>query len=91
MKPVLSMERVFAGIMNEREYQDQKHGDIEEHGHTVGGWLLIIEAELAEAKRALIKGGSGRDHVMAEILQIAATATAALEQHGIDTHVGRSL
>lgn len=69
-------------IEDEREFQDQKWGTIDEKPHTIGEWILLIEAELEEAKTALIKGGRGRDSVRSEIIQVAALALAALEQHG---------
>ena len=74
---------VGVAIGKERLYQDQKHGSIVECGHTLGEWILIAEAELAEAKEALIKGGSGRDSVRSELVQVAATIVACLEQHGL--------
>ena len=56
-------------------------------GHELAAWLLIIEAELAEAKKAAIHGGfqtaQGRDSIRAEIVQIAAVCVAALQQHGV--------
>jgi hypothetical protein len=82
-------ETVFDAIDEERKFQDRKHGSIDEHPHTIGGWLLLIESELEEAKLAAIKGGTGRNAVMQEILQIAATATAAIEQHGLDEETRR--
>lgn len=75
---------VLRAVLVERAYQDAKHGSIEEHGHTLGEWLLIAEAELAEAKNALIKGGTGRDSVKSELIQVVATLFACLEQHGLD-------
>lgn len=75
----------------ERVFQDIKHGVIEQHGHTIGEWILIMESELAEAKAALIKGGAGRDSVLQEILQTVATGVACLEQHGLDEIKGRSV
>ena len=80
--PVLD---VIAAIAAERDFQDRKHGSIDTGGgHTLGEWVLLIEAELEEAKRALIKGGTGRDRVRSEIVQIAAVCFACLEQHGVD-------
>lgn len=56
-------------------------------GHELGTWLVILEKELEEAKTALVHGGSkakqGRDTIRAELVQIAAVAVAALEQHGL--------
>jgi len=75
---------VLVAFLKERQFQDEKHGTIKDKPHTLGEWLLIIEAELAEAKLALIKGGKGRDNVISEIVQIGACAMGALEEHGLE-------
>jgi hypothetical protein len=84
---------VFSAILGERAFQDAKHGPLTgAGGHTLGEWLLIAEAELAEAKVALIKGGAGRDSLRSEIIQTAAVLVACLEQHGTeDPHTGRQV
>ena len=84
---------VYRMIDIERDFQDVKHGPLSESGgHTLGEWALILEAELAEFKVALIKGGKGRDSVRSELIQIAGVAIAALEQHGVkDPHEGRQV
>jgi len=81
----------FCAVVDERNHQDAKHGSIEASGHTIGEWILILEAELAEAKVALIKGGHGRDSVLSEIVQITAVGMACLEQHGIREITGRTV
>lgn len=57
-------------------------------GHELGAWLIVIEKELDEAKDALVHGGGktakGRNTIRAELVQIAAVAVAALEQHGVE-------
>lgn len=73
---------IIAAIVRERDHQTRKHGSIEEHPHTVGEWLLIMEAELAEAKQAWCKG-SGDEGALREMLQVVATGFAAMEQHGV--------
>lgn len=73
---------VFDAITRERNYQDHKWGTIEQHPHTVGEWLLVIEAELQEAKQGWVKGQGDID-ALREILQVASVAVACLEQHGI--------
>ena len=73
---------VFNAIKRERTYQDNKHGTIEKHPHTVGEWLLIIEDELQEAKNGWCREHSDA-RAMEEILQVIATGVACLEQHGI--------
>lgn len=80
--PIPKVQALLA-LQVERGHQDRKHGTASENPHTVGEWLLIIEAELAEAKEALIKGGEGRNSVMQEIVQIGASALAAIEEHGL--------
>jgi hypothetical protein len=85
------MSEVMIEIAAERFYQDQKHGNLENSGHTIGEWIIIMEAELAEAKHALIKGGEGRDSVLHEILQTVATGVACLEQHGLMEIKGRAV
>lgn len=79
---------VFKAIVDERQFQDNKYGPVNgKGGHSLAAWLIIIESELEEAKRAVVHGGhqsmQGRDSVRAELVQIAAVAVAALEQHGI--------
>ena len=70
---------IHAAIGRERGYQDRKWGN---NPHTVGEWILILEAEIRESKDAWVKKG-GDVSALAEILQVAAVAVAALEQHGI--------
>lgn len=85
------VEEVVKEVAIERLHQDRKHGPIETNPHTIGEWILIMEAELQEAKVALIKGGKGRDSVLHEILQTVATGFACLEQHGVGEIEGRSV
>ena len=75
---------VFKAIETERRHQDVVHGTIEENPHTVGEWLLIIESELTEAKHAWVHG-KGDAEALLEILQIAATAVACMEDRGCVT------
>lgn len=89
--PMTKQLTVMAAIAREREFQDKKHGHPETNPHSIGAWLLVIEAELAEAKRACIKGGEGRDNAISEIVQIAATCVACLEQWGVNPIPGRTV
>lgn len=75
----LDRKVVFAGIDREREYQERKWGA---NPHTVGEWLLIAEAELAEAKQAWVKGHGPFD-ALRELLQVIAVGVACLEEHGV--------
>jgi hypothetical protein len=83
-------EKALMAIIAERRFQDDKYGTVDKVGHSIGEWILLIEDELAEAKRALIKGGTGRDSVLMEIVQIAALGMACIEQHGTKER-GRSV
>lgn len=73
---------IVSAVSHERRHQDRTHGTIEEHPHTVGEWLLIIETELLEAKTAWVKGAGDRGSLL-EILQVIASGFACLEQHGV--------
>lgn len=72
---------VFEAIDRERAWQEHKWGTNAEHPHTVGEWLLIVEGELQEAKQGWTKGKGDAD-ALRELVQVAAVAVAALEQHG---------
>lgn len=86
------LKEIHFAVHAERRFQDEKWGPIDKKGHSLAEWVLIAEAELAEAKQAVIKGGSGRNSVRAEIIQTMAVLQAALEQHGVeDDHDGRAL
>jgi hypothetical protein len=87
MKQLASFEDVMSEIQSERMFQYEKFeapGKPYPNGHTLGGWLLILRLELYEAETAAIKGGTGRNHVLHEIAQIATVAVACLQQHGLD-------
>lgn len=78
----LDRTQVYAAIDAERLHQLLKFGPEKEQ--SLPGYLLILEAELAEAKHAWIKGGEGRQSALHEVLQIAAVAVAALEAYGTE-------
>jgi len=87
----MELEQIFLLIARERVYQNEKHGKIESAPHEASTWLLLIEAELAEAKHAIVKGGRGRDTWSHELVQVAALCCAALEQHGLTDKEGRAI
>ena len=89
----MQQHEAFMCLVEERKFQDNKWGTIEDGpgAHSVGEWILLIEAELAEAKEALIKGGTGRNSVLSEITQVGALALACLEQHGHRDIAGRAV
>lgn len=74
---------IFNAINDERAFQDQKWGDLHNRPYDLGTWLLIMEAELQEAKHALLK--EGIENTLQELLQTVTVGVAALEQHGVVT------
>jgi hypothetical protein len=83
-----SLDEVYAAITAERNYQDNKWGTIAEHPQSIPGYLLIIRKELEEAENGWMKNVRGRDSALAELIQIAAVAVAALQQHGFEGNDG---
>lgn len=79
----LTLDEVFNSVLEERMYQDAKWGSLEEKQQSIAGYLLILEAELEEAKAGWMKNKEGRHSALSEILQIAAVACACLQQHGV--------
>lgn len=75
---------VVGEIRAEREYQDTKWGSLAEKPQSIPGWLLILRKELEEAEEGWMKNRIGRDSALGEIVQIAAVAVAALQQHGYE-------
>lgn len=75
----LTKQQVFEAILNEREHQRQKWGD---QPQSLPGFLLIIRSELEEAERGWMKNLTGKHAVLNELVQVAATAFAALERYG---------
>ena len=77
-----ALMEVFSSILEERIYQDEVWGTIDQNPHEVSGWLLILEQELHEAKEDWVTL-PGNDACLREILQVAAVATACLQQYGV--------
>lgn len=79
MKIDTTREFIFRAISRERAYQDVKWKN---NPQTVGEWLLIMQAELDEAKEAWVKNrGDGK--ALEEILQVISVGVACLEQHSM--------
>ena len=76
-----SFDEVAAIVKKERDRQDEKWGPFKHQN--VAGYLLILEAELNEAKHGWMKNIEGDHSSLSEIVQIAAVAFACLEQHGV--------
>lgn len=71
---------IWAAILNERKYQDNKWGVT--NPHTVFEWIGIMEKELQEAKLSFFQYSSN-DQMLHEVLQVIAVGVACLEQHGV--------
>ncbi len=80
-----AIDNVFVAISEERSYQKNKWGTIEDTPHTIPEWLTIMHNELSEAMQAWAKHSSPDDDVFAlqEIVQVVAVGVACLEQHGL--------
>lgn len=78
----LSLEEVFELIKKERENQDNKWGSLEEKQQSIAGYMLVLKKELVEAEDGWMKNVSGKHSSLSEIVQVAATAVACLQQYG---------
>lgn len=79
-------QKVIADIIEERKRQNAKFG---EQAHDMYRWLAILDEERGEASKAMLEhefGGQSAHYVRAEMLQVAAVATAIVEC--IDRHGG---
>lgn len=79
-----SRKEVYLAINNERDNQDEKYGTLDVKKQSVAGYLMILEAEIAEAKAGWMKNKEGKHSALSEIKQVAATAVACLEQYGLE-------
>lgn len=62
-------------IIEEMERQEKKWGHVQKD---ITGWLLVIEAELQEAKHAWIKQTTGKHSLRNELIQVAASVYQAI-------------
>ena len=76
------MEEVFELIKQEREYQDFKWGTLDEKQQSLAGYMLVIRKELEEAENGWMKNKKGKHSALTELVQVAATAVACLQQYG---------
>lgn len=75
---------VYAAIDSERNFQDRKWGDVEDHPHEVGGWLTLMRKLLRDAEGAWATS-NGDYTALEEIRKIIAVGVACCEQHGVPT------
>ena len=80
--PKTNRESVFDAIDDERDFQDQKWGTIEDHPHEVGGWLTIMRSLLLKAEMEWT-GSRGDAGALEEIRKVVAVGVACMEQHGV--------
>jgi hypothetical protein len=74
---------IYDAINRERSFQIAKRPNRPPMG--LPAWLVVMEAELAEAKQAWVRG-DGHDAIdaaLCEVLQVATVAVACLEEHGV--------
>lgn len=78
----LTIEEVLELIKKERAYQDDKWGSLDDKKQSLAGYLLVIKNELQEAECGWMKNREGKHSALSELIQVAATAVAALQQYG---------
>lgn len=78
----MNRQKIFDEIDAERKRQEQKWGT--DRQQSLPGFMMIIEAELAEAKTGWMKNVGGKHAPLNEILQVAAVCVACLEKYGIN-------
>mgnify|MGYP000994437278 FL=1 len=83
--PLSARCSIYDAIDEEREHQIGKWG---KSSHTVGEWLLVMQAELSEACLAWVKGEGDLD-ALCEILQVVTTGVACMEGHGVVRRMDR--
>ena len=72
------IEKVFAVLRKEREYQIAQHGDDE--NTSIGDFLVYMELYLLKAKQSLLKSNS--HYTTREMItKITALGVAAMERH----------
>ena|SRR5688572_17166461 len=72
---------VFKAIDLERKKQEDKWG--KDRHQSLPGFIMVLEAELAEAKHGWIKNLPGKSAPLNELVQVAAVAVACLEKYGV--------
>ena len=80
-KNLLTPTEVFEAIEAERARQDAKWGP--NKPQSLPGFLMVMEAELAEAQQGWLKNVEGRHAPLNEVVQLAAVCFACLERYGV--------
>jgi len=71
-------QAIIQGILNERARQDKKFGQLPRN-RSPELWLTILTEEVGEVARATLE--NNQDTYVTELVQVAAVAIAALEDH----------
>ena len=78
----MERSKVYAIVDTERDYQDRKWGTPAKRPHEVGGWILLIDNALRQAKEAW--AGQPNDHAaLEEVRKVIGLGVACAEQHGL--------
>lgn len=78
----MERSKVYEAVDSERAYQDRKWGTVVQHPHEVGGWLLLMDNALRQAKEAW--AGAPNDHAaLEEVRKVIGLGVACAEQHGL--------
>lgn len=78
-------KEVLKAITLEREYQKKKWGP--NKPQSLAGYMLIVRKELEEAENGWNAGKMDGDSPLSELVQVAATCLAALEEYGVSGNV----
>lgn len=79
---MLNLVDVYDAISRERDYQDKKWGNLDQHPHTISEWLWILHTEFKECvDKALLNEHD--PEVLSELLQVVSVGVACLQQHGL--------
>lgn len=78
----MKRENVYESIDSERNHQDRKWGNIQQHPHEVGGWLTLMRKLLSDAESAWASS-NGDYKALQELRKVLAVGVACAEQHGM--------
>lgn len=80
----MDRQKVYKAIDSERDYQNRKWGNIQQHPHEVAGWLVLMRDHLRDAEHAWATRATD-DSALDEIRKVLAIGVACCEQHGVTT------
>ncbi len=77
----MNRDEIYNILNEERDYQTEKWGSLQERPHEVGGWLTVMRYLLTKAE-AEWSTADGDVSTLDQIRKLAATSVACMEQHG---------